>query len=359
MTAAVSLQKGKNMNDFSSSPRFRVYAPLIRDVKRRLGGAASIAVLAIVPLLFIRTCALKYIAPDEIGIRQISYGPAKGLQKELCLPGYRREIASYERIETFPADLQVVEFTDNPAETAKKHRTVAAINCPTVDGYPVNVDVTVMYRIANPYLVVSKFGFGRVYEDSVVLRFTDPVVKHYLGELRAEEFYREARLQKVARAKSELAARFRENGLQLADLLIRQYDYPATFQALTEQKKIQDQSVLANIALGKQAEVQTRLNQVSATGRNMINVKTAEVQAQITAIDAERDLYVRQRHAEGDLLVKTAEANGTELINRAMEGTGSDKLLRLRKGLAVLNGIQGPIYISGDPTDVGNLSRNQ
>ncbi len=41
------------------------------------------------------------------------------------------------------------------------------------------------------------------------------------------------------------------------------------------------------------------------------------------------------------------------MTNRAMEGAGSDKLLRLRKGLALLNGIKGPIYISEDPTDIG------
>ena len=41
-----------------------------------------------------------------------------------------------------------------------------------------------------------------------------------------------------------------------------------------------------------------------------------------------------------------------------MEGAGSEKLLRLRKGLALLNAIQGPIYITEDPTDVGRISRN-
>jgi hypothetical protein len=41
-----------------------------------------------------------------------------------------------------------------------------------------------------------------------------------------------------------------------------------------------------------------------------------------------------------------------------MEGAGSDKLLKLRKGLAVLNGIKGPIYISEDPTDLGRISSN-
>jgi len=37
----------------------------------------------------------------------------------------------------------------------------------------------------------------------------------------------------------------------------------------TEQKKIQDQSVLTNQALAKQAEVQTRLNRVIAEGQNL------------------------------------------------------------------------------------------
>ena len=252
-----------------------------------------------------------------------------------------------------------MEFTNNPSESGDKHRQMPAVKVPTVDGYPVDVDVTVLYRIKDPYLVASKFGFGTGYEESVVIRFTDPLVKQYLGELRAEEFYHEKRLDQVRALKADLARRFTDNGLELADVLIRQYDYPETFQALTEQKKIQDQSVLTNRALAKQAEVQTRLNQTIAEGQNLINVKTAEFNAQITEINAQKDLYERQKHAEADLLVKSAEANGTEQINRALEGAGSAKLLRLRRGLALLNGIKGPIYITEDPTDLGKLSSEQ
>jgi regulator of protease activity HflC (stomatin/prohibitin superfamily) len=314
--------------------------------------------VAVVPVLLLRACTIRYVPPDQIALRQISYGGHRGLQKQLVGSGYRRELFGYETIYTFPRDIQVVEFTNNPGETARDHRTLAAINCPTVDGYPVSIDATVLYRIANPFLVVSKFGFGRGYEDSVVIRYTDPLVKHHLGELRAEQFYRDGRIKKVHDLKVELTQRFAENGLALDDIVIRQYDYPPTFQQLTEQKKIQDQSVLTNIALAKQAEVQTRLNQVQAEGANLINVKTAEFQAQITGINAERDLYVRQKRAEADLMVKSAEVAGNEQVNRAMEGAGSDKLLRLRKGLAILNSIKGPIYITGDPTNIGKLSDN-
>ncbi len=342
-------------------PRFRVLAPWVARLRRTslltaIGRAGCLSALVIVPLVLVRACTLTYVRPDEIGIRQVSFGSHKGLRKGLVGSGYRRQLFGFETVHTLPRNVQVVEFTNNPAEAGASHHQLAAINCPTVDGYPVNIDVTVLYRIADPWKVVSRFGFGQAYEDGVVIRYTDPLVKHHLGELRAEEFYLARRLQKAQDLKRELAQRFAENGLALEDVLVRQYDYPPTFQQLTEQKKIQDQSVLTNIALAKQAEVQTRLNQVRAEGQNLINVKSAEFQAEITAIDAQRDFYQRQKQAEADLLVKSAEASGTELVNRAMEGAGSDKLLRLRKGLAVLNAIQGPIYISSDPTDLGAVS---
>lgn len=344
----------------TAGPRFQARFP-VKMPSFKFGGGGVVKsllklFLILLPFLFFRACFLSYVAPQEIGLRQISFGPGRGLQKELVHPGYRRRITGYETIRTFPQNIQVIEFTNNNAESGSDHRQVAAINVPTVDGYPVAVDVTVLYRIKDPFLVVSKFGFGRGYEDNVVIRFTDPAVKQHLGELRAEEFYRDHRLIKVAALKQELMRRFAENGLQLADVLVRQYDYPDTFQTLTEQKKIQDQSVLTNRALAKQAEVETRLKQISAEGQNAINIKTAEFQAQITDINAQKDLYERSKHAEADLLVRNAESAGTEMINRAMEGAGSDKLLKLRKGLALLNSIKGPIYISEDPTDLGRLS---
>jgi regulator of protease activity HflC (stomatin/prohibitin superfamily) len=337
-------------------PSFALRFPSFSLRGRKLFGGLARILLLILPLLFLRACMFTYVPPDRIGLRQISFGPNKGLQKELVRPGYRRAISGYETIKTFPRNVQAVEFTNDETERGTDHRTVAAVNVPTVDGYPVAVDCTVLYRIADPFLVVSKFGFGRGYEDNVVMRFTDPGIKQHLGELRAEEFYRDQRVAKVRDLKRDLAEKFRQNGLELADVLIRQYDYPQTFQTLTEQKKIQDQSVLTNRELAKQAEVQTRLNQTAQEGQNSINVRTAEFQAQITALNAQKDFYERSRHAEGDLLVKSAEAQGTEAINKAMEGAGSDKLLKLRKGLALLNSIKGPIYITEDPTDLGKLS---
>jgi regulator of protease activity HflC (stomatin/prohibitin superfamily) len=344
------------MSDTVPNPRFRVQVPWAQGLKSRVARLALRAALLLLPLFLFRACLLTYVPPDQIGMRQVSVGPGQGLQKEVVTPGYHWQISGYEQVRTFPRDLQVVEFTNSTSETGAGHRRIGAIKVPTVDGYPVDVDVTVLYRIADPYKVVSRFGFGDAYEDAVVVRFADPLVKQFLGKLLAEQFYAEERHRHIAELKLELSRRLWENGLALKDVLIRQYDYPDTFQALTEQKKIQDQSVLANRQFTKQAEVQTRLNQVTAEGQNQINVKTAEFQAQITEINAKKDLYERQKRAEADLLVKSAEASGTEQINRAMEGAGSAKLLRLRRGLALLSSLRGPIYISEDPTDITRLA---
>lgn len=338
---------------------FRLSVPSFSFRGGRIAGTLFKLLLLLAPLLVFRGCFLTYVAPDQIGVRQVAFGPNKGLQKKIISSGYRRQIRGYETVRTFPRDLQIIDFTNNTAERSRDHRTVNAINVPTVDGYPVAVDVTVMYRVADPFLVVSKSGFGRGYEDNVVIRFTDPIVKQFLGELRAEEFYRDQRLAKARDLKTALSERLTAHGLRLTDVIIRQYDYPDTFQALTEQKKLQDQSVLTNRALAKQAEVETRLKLAAQQGENAINFRTAEFQAQITDLNAQRALYERSKHAEADLLVRKAEASGTEMMNRAMEGAGSDKLLRLRKGLALLNSIKGPIYISEDPTDLGRLTGNQ
>ena len=141
-------------------PRFSVNVP---GFKFRGGGFVRFAfkiLLVLSPLFFLRACLITYVAPGQIALRQVAFGPNKGLQKKLVGPGYRRQVRGYETVRTFPRDIQIVEFTNNPAERSADHRTVSPINVPTVDGYPVSVDVTVIYRIADPFKLVSRFGFG-------------------------------------------------------------------------------------------------------------------------------------------------------------------------------------------------------
>lgn len=136
------------------SPRFRVQSQVFQNLWARFGKLALRLLLVLAPLVVVRGCFLTYVPPDRIGLRQVELGSGSGLSKEPVLPGYRREITGYERVETFPHTVQVVEFTNSNARAAGAHRRVNAVKVPTVDGYPVDVDVTVLYRLVDPYQVV-------------------------------------------------------------------------------------------------------------------------------------------------------------------------------------------------------------
>ena len=144
----------------NDGPRFKVNIPAFSNFPAKLGKLGCTFVAVLVPLIFVRSCFISYVPPEEIGLRQIAFGAGKGLQKQVVESGYRRQIRGYETIRTFPRDVQILEFTNSESERSPDHRTMPAVNVPTVDGYPVLVDVTVLYRIKDPYLVVSNFGLG-------------------------------------------------------------------------------------------------------------------------------------------------------------------------------------------------------
>ena len=99
----------------TKTPRFGVQSPFlqqVRGLRGRMGKLIFRLLLVLVPLFLLRSCVITYVGPGEIGVRQIAYGPSRGLQKKPVSPGYRREIASYETVHTFPRDIQAVDSLD-------------------------------------------------------------------------------------------------------------------------------------------------------------------------------------------------------------------------------------------------------
>ena len=104
-------------------PRFKVRMPSFRRFPARAGKIVPILLLVILPIIFLRGCFVTYLPPDRIGLRQVSFGPGKGLQKEVVEPGYRRQVRGYETVRTFPRNLQVMEFTDSDTGRGKRSRS--------------------------------------------------------------------------------------------------------------------------------------------------------------------------------------------------------------------------------------------
>ncbi len=297
-----------------------------------------------------------YVAPGEAGIRQVNYGGSRGVQKQLLSAGLHLRIPGYEQIHTFPIDLQALEMADQNEENSKVSRITAPILIQTSDGYSVRLYATILYRLKDPYTVLTKVGTGKLYEDSVVIPRSDSSLRKALGELNSEEFYHAPkRIQKTQLAFQQLQDEFEEKGLELVKILLRKISYDAAYQTLIEQRKIQDQTVLKNQAESAAAKEEARKREIISTGQAAVQVELERGQREVAQILADANLYRRNKNAEGYLLVQTAKAQGTLLENKALEGAGASGLVGLKMA-DVLKGIK-VIVIPSDGTQGTNPLR--
>ncbi|TMB29251.1 MAG: SPFH domain-containing protein [Deltaproteobacteria bacterium] len=199
-------------------------------------------------------------------------------------------------------------------------------------------NATVLYRIVDPLRVIQTIGLGRLFEDAAVIPRSAQDLRRALGELDAEDFYKGTkRMEKAHDAKVALAAELKDKGIEVVDVYVRRYIYDSRYQQAIEQRKIQDQTVYKNEAEAKAATAAALKNKIVAEGAAAVQVELSRGDAEMKKLEAQADLYRRQRAADGDLLVKLAEAQGTELENQALRGVGSENMVGLRMADALKN----------------------
>jgi len=315
-------------------------------VEQRIIRARKFLSVTLIPLILaiilVNTCFV-YVKPNEYGIKQVNIGFKKGVQKKVYTTGFHFVIPfGFQIMHRFPRDLQVFELTSSPTTASRHSRKARAAHIQTSDGFFVDVDVSIIYHIVDPYKTITTVGPGKLYEDNGIIPKVEPKLKEALGEMTTEEFYNSPlRVKKANRAKELLNLELTPKGIQVNDVLVRYFIYSGEFQKNIEEKKLKDQLVFTNQSKAKASAEEAIVKKVKQEGEANLKIKLEEGKAYIITRNAERDLYVRTKHAEADLLVQLAEAKKTELINEAYQKRGSDKLVGLKmadvyKGLDVI-----------------------
>ena len=312
-------------------PRINVPAP---GKFRALWIAASALLIV---LIGYNSCTT-YVRPGEAGVKQIKFGLGKGIEAAVYGVGLHY-VGVGETMHRFPTRLQVLELSNSRSEATEDlegHRVAPGVNIQTSEGYTVQVDVTVLYRVADPLKVMTTIGPGRLFEDSAVIPRAQQDLRRALGELDAEDFYRgNKRTEKARDAQAALEVELKEKGIEVVRVLVRRYTYDQRYQQAIEQRKIQDQTVYKNEAEAKSATAAAAKNKIVAEGAAAVQVELARGEAEVKKLEADADLYRRKKAADGDLLVKLAEAQGTELENQALRGVGSENMVGLRMAEAL------------------------
>jgi regulator of protease activity HflC (stomatin/prohibitin superfamily) len=164
------------------------------------------------------------------------------------------------------------------------------------------------------------------------------VLRQKLGELDAEQFYEGTlRRQKALEARDLLGEELAASGIQVWNVMVREYRYDDRYQEAIEQRKIQDQTVFKNRAEALAAQEEAEKNRVAAEGQAIVDVEKERGSAEVRMIDAEADLYSRKRGAEGDMLVALARAEAKKLENDALSAAGASNVVGLRMAEALQN----------------------
>lgn len=325
-------------------------------------GAKHVAVVLIIilvlPLAFVASI-FDYVKPSEFGIKEVKIGVTRGIHERAYGPGYWFvKPFGMERMYHFPRHVQVLELTSTESTDLKSpsHTFDRSAKIQTSDGFFVDVDVTIMYRIVDPYKLMTTLGPGILYLSNGILPKAEPILKQALGELKTEDFYNSSmRVEKAEMAKAALDAEIAPKGMKIDQILIRYFKYSDEIQKSIDAKKLQDQMVFTNQTEAKANTEEAAIKKCKEEGEVNVKVELEGGEAYKTEKAAETELYTRKKGAEGKLLVQMAEAQSTEWKNAVMQLAGNDRKVALEM-VKVLEGIDPIVVPCGGENGVNPLA---
>jgi hypothetical protein len=175
------------------------------------------------------TCT-QYLHPDQFAVKQVDVpvplitGVA-GMHTNIYVTGVHWLMSGCEKFIVFPKSDRAVTLHSKGKNNETPEQFVRfqeAAHIQTSDGFFINLDVSILYRVVDPYKVVREFGAGVLYEQNGIIFQAEPTLKATMGTLMPEDFFNAA--QRVAK-QTEARDKFNEflipRGLKVDQVLIR------------------------------------------------------------------------------------------------------------------------------------------
>lgn len=320
-------------------------------------GLPLLVVLVLLLLAVVYATCTQYIQPDQFAVKQVDVPVplltgAAGIHTNIYETGVHWLMPGCEKFLLFPKSVRAVTLHTkgrNNEDLEKFVRFEEAAHIQTSDGFFINLDVSILYRVIDPYKVVREFGAGALYEQNGIVFQAEPTFKATMGTLRPEDFFNAAeRVAKQEEARDKFNEFLVPRGLKVEHVLIRYPQYHEAVQARIEARNIQEQTKQKNIEEAKLAQALSDLNEVVRQGEANTSIKLMEGTNYVTRLTAQMEAYRRKRASEGNKIVSIAEAEKQRLANQAYQGEGADRLVGLQWA-KVLSGLDTIVLESGGP----------
>ncbi len=316
------------------------------------------------------------VPPGHVGVRtqRIAVFGTQGVVPEDSPPGWNRNFWFIDSWNLFDSTVQTFHMSKKSGNP---------FQLKSYDGYSVNLDVTIKYRIekgkANTILV--NLGAANRYQGFVENLARD-ACRSAFGVMKTEAFYQpKTRSKATKQAAENLAKSLKQNkvAVEIIEILIRDVRFDEQYERKIKDKKLADQDIELNKSKALAAEQKGRTNKIEAETKAMIKViaqtrdatimsmkaqmdqQIAKIRADyakyVTETRADADLFAAEKDAAGLLLVKKAEAKGESLRNKALSGPGGAVLAALNAAKNIRLGEVTFSTLQLDPLDMEGIMK--
>ena len=292
--------------------------------------------IIVMGLLFALSGCVPYTTGDtEVGVRTIKFAftGKKGVEDMVYAPGSTYFFMPFVNDwNVFDTKLQNLEMTYVQSRGDRKTRDDLLFK--TIDGNDISLDVIIAYRIdpqQAPNILQFVAANNTMLRQKIVRTIARSKPRDIFGELTTEAFYvadrRELQAQK---AKEVLQKILGPMGIVIEKVLTKDYRFNPEYQKAIEDKKVADQRVEKNKSAQRAALEEYKRKLEEAKG--VVNQMVADADGQYRKAKIEADVYYEKQEliAEANITEGIATAKGIQEMNKALEGSGGEALVKLR-----------------------------
>lgn len=272
---------------------------LVRATRGRPLKGIGVAVLAIgltAVILSAISAGLVFIRPEERGVVLSALAP-KGYREQPLQPGLSWIVPFFETVKTYPISRQT--YTMSIAAAEGQVQGDDSILARTADGQEVTIDASVLFSIDPDRVIDIQITWQDRYMNDLVRPLARGVIRDVIAQYGVQEVYSTRRTEMTQQITETLSRKLGENGLLLADFVLRNITFSPEYAASVEQKQIAEQ-------LAEQARFVVEQRRQEAEQARQVAQGAAD--AAVIRAKGEADARLIQAEAEAKALEQIAQA---------------------------------------------------
>jgi regulator of protease activity HflC (stomatin/prohibitin superfamily) len=275
-----------------------VIARSSRNQPNRGLGTALIVVGVLAIIVTVLSLGVVFVQPQDRAVVISAIAP-EGYRQEALQPGLNFIVPLLESIRPYSVRAETYTMSNVTAEGQVPGDD--SIRARTRDGQQVSIDSSVIYSIDPNQVIDLHIRWQDRFEDNLIRPETRGIIRDAVSQYDVEEVVSSKRSEMEQQITSVLEEKLAENGLILADFVLRDIHFSDEYAAAVEQKQIAQQQAQ------QAAYVVEQRKQEAEQAR-----QTAQGQADASVIRS-------QGEAEARIIQAEAEATALELIAAALQ----------------------------------------